>query len=121
MDSEKLIASTGVRIASAVLALLCVAAIGWQPIVAVVAGLLAVFGLILSFRSSYEAWMRMAARLQTVVTTFLFGACYLLVVPLFAAFVRMSDPLRLRRREGESSWITTRREAQDARSYQRMG
>ena len=121
MDSEKLIASPSVRIASALLAVLSVAAIAALPIVAAVAGLLAVFGLILSFRSSYDLWMRMAERLQTVVTTFLFGACYLLVVPLFAAFVRMSDPLKLRRDKAASSWVATRQEVHDARSYQRMG
>jgi drug/metabolite transporter (DMT)-like permease len=121
MDPGKLIASPGVRVASALLVIVSVAALGFQPIVAAVTGLLAFLGLIMSFRSSYQAWMRMAERLQTVVTTILFGACYLLVVPLFAAFVRMSDPLRLRRPKNESSWVGTRQEARDARSYQRMG
>ena len=108
-------------IAILLLAALCVAASDSQPIVGAVVGLLAVFGLILSFRSSYQLWMRMAERLQSVVTTLLFGACYLLVVPIFAAFVRMSDPLQLRPRKGASSWVAMRREAHDARSYQRMG
>jgi hypothetical protein len=121
MDFERLIGSPSVRIGSVLLAALCAASIGVHTFVAVLAGVLAALGFILSFRPVYDAWMRLAPRIQTVVTTLLFGTCYLVIVPIFAVFVRMSDPLRLRPRDGESSWIAERRDASDVRSYQRMG
>ena len=79
------------------------------------------FGLILSFRNTYDGWLRLATRIQIVVSILLFGACYLLIVPLFVPFVRIADPLRLRKRKGESSWVVTGRDANDVRTYQRMG
>ena len=123
MDFARVVGSPGIRIVSVLLAVLCVAEIGVQPYVAAGAGLLAALGLILSFRSSYDGWMRVASRIQTVVSALIFGACYLLLVPLFAVFVRIADPLglRLREREGESSWVVKGSDANDARSYQRMG
>ncbi len=119
MDFDRFIASPGIRVASLLLIALGVGSIGSYPMIAVVAGVLAAFGAILSFHSSYDAWLPLAERIQKVVTTVLFGACYLLIVPLFSIFVRAGDPLRLR--ESDSSWVTEQREASDAQSYQRMG
>jgi drug/metabolite transporter (DMT)-like permease len=121
MEFDSLVASLRVRIATIMLALTCAVFIGRLPLLAVIAGILAVLGGLLSFHASYVLWMRFAARLQTVVTTILFGACYLLLIPVFAVFVRMGDPLRLRMSADDSTWVPIERDADDVQSYQRMG
>jgi hypothetical protein len=89
---------------------------------AVVSAVLTFLALIHSHRTIYSGWMRFAEVLHTVVVTLLFGACYLLVVPLFFLIAWVSDPLRLRRSSNtDSFWIRRKTQAQDTGYFERMG
>ncbi len=134
MNPEKIIASVGVRRATLALALLCVVVItsqqsdffsgarGGLQILAISSGVLALIGAIYSFRVTYDAWMRSAKILNTVVITLLFGMTYIVVVPLFAAVLLVMDPLRLRRRsKDETFWVPRRSGELDLTSLQRLG
>ena len=80
-------------------------------------------GLVFCSRRGYAAWMRIAVRLQSVVTAVLFGLCYLAIAPFFAIFAKRSDPLRMRRsrRDQESFWLERRPHPGDSDAYERMG
>ena len=135
MNPDQLVASRGVRIATAALAILSVATIALAQrgessnsgslVLVVGIGLTAatILGLILSIRPVYTIWMKFARILNTIATTLLFGAVYLLAVPWIVVFVRISDPLKLRRRaaRAETYWISRRREDDSPESFQRMG
>jgi hypothetical protein len=69
-------------------------------------------------RPLFQAWMHVAEGLQRVVTATIFGACYLVLAPLFAVVTWVRDPLHLRRRS--TSWVSRRAEI-DAASLERMG
>lgn len=69
----------------------------------------------------YRWWLRVAARIQTVVVTILFGACYLLVVPLFSLMLVLRGRLRSRRGAERSDWIDVPAEDTTVESFQRMG
>lgn len=126
MDVSRFIGSATVRLIALVLA----ASFAWVALgvtagrlpwyAALVSGLLAWIAVVHSSRPLYAWWMRVAEALHTLVITVLFGACYLLIVPLFGLLTRRRDPLRLRRRRLESSW-EVRRGSIDARSLERMG
>lgn len=87
---------------------------------ALVTGVATAACLPLSSRRFYPIWMRWAERLNALVMTLLFGACYLLIVPLFFLLQWKSDPLRLRSRsQAKTFWRP--RPPRDARSFERMG
>lgn len=134
MNPNRWIGSTAVRCGTAVLAALSLTAAlvyrrelvpGASGIVfaaAVVCGILAAIGFVHCFRAVYTWWMKFADVLQTVVVSILFGACYLLIVPIFALIVRILDPLRLsKRRETGTLWIRRRPDAYDWNSFERLG
>jgi hypothetical protein len=134
VNSDRLVGSVGVRLATLLFLLLSVTVVvlykhGSFPnvskallIVAVVAGILAFIGVIHSIRTVYTAWLNLAMTLNTVMITILFGACYLLVVPVFFAIRWPSDPLGVRKRsEVETFWIRRRRSRCDLASLQRLG
>lgn len=130
VDSAKLVGSPGIRLATIVLVLVGLGGVAlyrrepsslvfWPTIVV---GLLALIALIHCFRRLYAQWMRFAAVLHKVALTVLFGACYLLVVPVFHLIVRLLDPLRLRRKpEADTFWVERRRPDVDPVSLRRMG
>jgi hypothetical protein len=69
----------------------------------------------------YAGWMAFAHRLQVIVTTVLFGAIYLVVVPLFALVAVTGDTLRLRRSSRrETFWVRRRPERHDDAFFDRM-
>lgn len=134
MNSDRLVGSDGVRLATLLFLLLSVTAVvlyergsfpnGYKAplIVAVVAGILAFIGVIHCVRTVYTAWLKLAMTLHTVIVTILFGFCYLFVVPVFFVIRWPSDPLRVRKRsEVETFWIRRRRSRCDLASFQRMG
>ena len=134
MNSDKFVGSVGVRLATLLFLLLSVMAVvlyerGSFPnvskaplIVAVVAGILAFIGMIHSVRKVYTAWLNLAMTLNTVMITILFGACYLLVVPVFFVIRWPSDPLGVRKRfEVDTFWVRRRRSRCDLASLQRLG
>lgn len=127
MSVNRLVGSLVVRVATAALAVLCVSlatiANGGPRLVfygAIASGVLTWLGLVHSFAGLFKRWMRFAEALHTVVVTVLFTVVYVLVVPLFGVFVWIRDPLRLRRRAGETSWVS-RNSNVDAISLERMG
>lgn len=71
-------------------------------------------------RSGYAKWMKLAAAMQQVVTTILFGLVYLGVVPLFSIVARILDPLFLRKSRRESYWIPRRKIELDREYFRRM-
>lgn len=93
---------------------------GLLRIAIVVLGFLTALALIHATRRGFAAWMKGAAVLQRIVTTILFGACYILVVPLFALLARLKDPLGLRTRSEDTYWIPRKRSALDRESLRRM-
>ena len=134
MDPSRIVGSAGIRVATLAVLLLSatgvllrdhivVAGAGDALFFSVIGGgFLALIGLIHSFRAVYSRWLRLAKLLQTLVITILFGACYLLIVPLFFVILRASDPLRLRTRsEPESFWLPRRGARTDEKSLARMG
>lgn len=134
MTTDKLIGSVGIRIATMLFSLLCIMGIilsryrffgetgGPALTLTVVSGILAVVGAIYSFRSVFSLWMRFAKVLHVVVTTLLFGACYIVVVPFFFLVIRLFDPLCLRKQpEPRTFWIQRRNVRVEVVSLQRMG
>jgi hypothetical protein len=134
LDLNRLIGSAGVRAGTLAALLLSVSALvvrdriaasgaeGALFLLAVGAGVVALLGMIHSFRRLYAGWMRFAEVLQKVVVSILFAAFYFLLVPWFLVMVRILDPLRLRTRsESESFWIPKRRQGIDGKSLSRMG
>ena len=89
----------------------------------VIFGLLALLGCIHSFHGVYRAWMNFAALLQKGISTILFGACYLFMVPFIVVFVRISDPLKLKASASKQDtfWIQRHADEKNVASYQRMG
>ena len=69
----------------------------------------------------YQWWLRTAAKIQTVVVTVLFGACYLFVVPFFSLIMVVRAALRSRGRAERSDWIDLPPEDTTVESFQRMG
>jgi hypothetical protein len=133
MNSDRLVGSVGVRLATVVFFLLSVTALalyerGLFPngrallVLAVGSAILGFMGMIHAFRTLYARWMRWAMILHIGMITILFGACYLLVVPVFFLMVWPFDLLRLRKRiEPETFWIRRRSSTCDLTSFQRMG
>lgn len=134
MNIDRLIGSTGIRVATLTILLLSVAVILFRGqtvlsgardalfFLAIAGGVLAFIGLIHSFRSLYSWWLKFAALLQRLVVTLLFGSCYLVIVPWFFLMAHAIGVLRLRNRsEPKSFWIPRRRVDCDARSLARMG
>jgi hypothetical protein len=134
MTPDELIGSAGIRIATVVFSLLCVAGFvvshygvfaktrGPVLTLAVVCGILAGVGAIHCFQGVFSLWMRLARILNTVVTTLLFGACYILVVPFFFLVIRLLDPLCLRKRpEPPTFWLERPHATVDITSLERMG
>jgi len=133
MDSARLVGSSLVRLATAILAGVSLATglalrgngfAGMRSVLLALTigtGILAFLGLVHSFRLLHTAWLAYARVMHVLAVTVLFGACYLLIVPVFWLILRPFDPLRLRRRSrGNTFWIP-RREEFDPTSLQRMG
>ena len=133
MDSARIVGSSGVRLTTAVLMLACAGG-GWLLRAAsfpnarrvllfltVALGFAAFIGLIHSFRAIYSGWLAFAGVLHVIAVNAIFGACYLLVVPLFRLIVLPFDPLRLRKRADATSFWVEREEDPGPDSYQRMG
>jgi len=74
-----------------------------------------------TYKDFYDLWMRAAKTLHAGVAAFLFGACYILVVPIFFLMIWPFDVLRLRRSDAPTFWIRRRTASCDLRSLQRMG
>jgi hypothetical protein len=134
LNPDRLVASTGVRIAGAVLAAACMLSVrslrGLPPsaarsavtALAWLTGLCAFLCAVHASRRGFELWTAFAARLHTTMTTAVFGACYLLLVPAFALIVRFLDPLRLRASSDlRSYWIPKRRVEIDREYLRRLG
>lgn len=133
MTSNRLVASRGVRLLTLVLAVACVLLTGWLRslpdsglrsglrFVAWILALGTVLSAVHATRSGYAAWMKLAAAMQQVVTTTLFGLVYLGVVPVFSIVARILDPLSLRKgtRLG-SYWIPRRKVELDREYFRRM-
>lgn len=133
MNSDKLIGSVGVRLATLVFFLLsATAAVLYARslfpngkallVLAVGSAILGFVGVIHASQTLYVLWMRWAMTLHTGMIIMLFGACYLLIVPVFFLMVWPFDLLRLRKRsEVETFWIRRRSSACELASLQRMG
>jgi hypothetical protein len=130
---DRIVGSLGIRLAAAALALACVCgallyrgrafpdAQGLVLALSIASGVLALMAGVHTSRAVYARWLALSQRLHSLVVTVLFGACYLLVVPLFRLIGLTRDPLRLGRRDpGETFWIP-RREDQGPESFERMG
>jgi hypothetical protein len=130
MNPDRLIGSAGIRFATLILALLCLAAMALDFLsqAGVVlrtltfgCAILTFMGIVYSFRAVYSLWMRVAKALHAVGVTLLFGACYLFIIPLFFLISWAFDPLRLRNRsEPQTFWIPRRRTPCDLTFLQRM-
>jgi hypothetical protein len=88
----------------------------------VAGGVLTFMAFVHTTRGIYARWLAFAAKLHSVVITILFGAVYLIVVPIFALVTWPLDILRLRNRPGLGTyWIDKRPVADVASELQRMG
>lgn len=134
MTTDKLIGSAGIRIATIVFSVLCVTGVilsryrffsetrSSSLSLAIISGILAVVAAIYSVRPVFLLWMRFAKVLQVLVTTLLFGACYIAVVPFFFFVIRLMDPLGQRKQpEPRTFWLERRSTGIDITSMQRMG
>jgi hypothetical protein len=86
----------------------------------IVAGILTWVAFVHTHAALYRLWMKFAHVLHTVAISVIFGACYLLIIPIFRAVLWFRDPLGLRRPPEESSWVA-RTAKSDALSMERMG
>jgi 3-hydroxy-3-methylglutaryl CoA synthase len=133
MDSARMVGSSGVRLATALL-MLALAGSVWLLrtarlpnartvllIVTVALGLATFMGLIHCFRALYAGWLAFAGVLHVIAVNAIFGACYLLVVPFFRLIVLPFDPLRLRKRAGAASFWVDREKDPGPDSFERMG
>jgi hypothetical protein len=135
VDIERIIGSRGIRGVTLVAAVILVTtmvlrAYGIAPwtggraflVFSVGVGFIAFIALIHSFRTLYDRWLAVAAFLQRVVITLLFGGCYLLVVPWFALLARVIGVRGLRGRPGPRSfWVRRRHSPCDESYFTRMG
>jgi hypothetical protein len=133
MSTEKLIGARVTRITTVALGILAVlgltiswsgsgGGLSWVRTLAIVCAVLALLGGIHCTRAGYNLWMRFAKILSGVMTTIVFGLCYLLLVPLFVPIVWLLDPLRLRRgTESQSFWHHRQSAPVDEEMLRRMG
>ena len=121
MDPIRLVGSALMRCAALLFAGACAAAavhqLAW---LAIASGVLAFISLIHSFSSLYTAWLAFAEVARVAVITVLFGACYLLVVPVFRLVTLFSDPLLLRNRSRAETFWSERLDDSDPGSLERM-
>jgi hypothetical protein len=134
MHVDRIIGSTGIRVATLAVSLLLVTVVVLRehPIASgardalfflVVGGsVLAFIGLIHCFRVLYSRWLTFAGFLQQLVVALLFGSCYIFIVPCFYLIMRVIDLRRARSRSAlKSFWILRRRVECDAKYLTRMG
>jgi H+/Cl- antiporter ClcA len=94
----------------------------WIRISAIVCALLAGIAGIYSCRAVFSWWMRFAKVLNGVVTTVVFGLCYLVLVPFFVPLIWALDPLGLRGGSKPASfWHQRRSTPVDVDTLRRMG
>jgi hypothetical protein len=130
---DRIVGSLGIRLAAAGLALACLFgsllyrdrafpdASGTVLFLTIASGVLALMAGVHVSRAIYARWLALSQRLHSLVVTVLFGACYLLVVPVFRLIGLTRDPLRLGRRDrAETFWIP-RRQDPGPESFERMG
>jgi hypothetical protein len=86
----------------------------------IVAGVLTWVALVHTHPKLFQLWMQFAHVLHTVALSVIFGSAYLLIIPIFRALLWFRDPLGVRRRPEETSWVT-RTATVDAQSMERMG
>ena len=133
MDIERIVGSSGARIVAAGLCALLAFAIAlrryslypWTEgtpffVFLIVLGICAFIAVIPSFRTLYYRWLAFAEFLQGIVVTVLFGACYLLIVPLFAVIAHALDSSRVRTKS-KSFWRPRHPAAGDESYFSRMG
>jgi hypothetical protein len=132
MNMEALIGNRRVRAAAVAFALLSAGAIATDPagawprwhgalrLAAWAGGFLALLAAVHWSQGIHRRWMTAAGAINVVMTTLLFGACYLLIVPVFWAMIRLR---RLGRTTAgdESQWHERRQVDLDLRYFQRMG
>lgn len=87
----------------------------------VVLGFLAFVGFVHSARSIFTKWMALAQLLHSIAVPTLFGACYLLIVPIFVLVSWRRDPLGLRQGSQTTFWTHRHCGTVDKNSLARMG
>ncbi len=90
-----------------------------RTLAVVILAILAWMSVVHASAALFALWMRFADTLHTIAVTVLFGACYLIVVPVFRLALWFRDPLSLRRAH-QTSWVSRTRTV-DAGSLERMG
>lgn len=128
MNTRRWVGSTSVRMATGLLAALCVGLVmlggsgsALTIAAAVATGVLALLGFVHSSGAIFARWIRFAEALNTAIVTALFAVCYLLVVPFFTLLLGLLRLARLRRpRERETAWVVKPAQ-EDPLSLERMG
>ena len=73
-------------------------------------------------RRLLAGWTRTALVMQRVVTTVLFSAIYLVIVPWFALVAYLRDTMGLRHgRRQKTFWRPRRQSANDESEFERLG
>ena len=133
MNVERWVGSTAIRLVTGALALACLGGIalhreqvfpgagGWVLGVSIAVGVLALMAAVHCSRGVYARWLAFSERLHTGVVTALFGACYLVLVPVFRVIGLARDPLHLHGRDKTASFWIPRRQDSDPSSLERMG
>lgn len=132
MNPATLVGTSGVRITAAALLAVTVTATvsyangllprtGATLTLLIVSAIVTFMALVHTAKPVYDAWMRFAETLHGIVVTVLFGAIYLLIVPVFAALVWPFDLLRLRKRDADTFWIAKRSVGAELKQFERMG
>ena len=128
---NRIIGTTYIRVFTALFALLCVASVyltlpgvsAAPPIhgsLRYVLGFLSLMGFVHCSRRIFDGWMALAERLNRFGTFVLFGAVYLVFVPLLVPLVRFLDPLQLRKSTRASFWEKRHQKTYDVKFFQRM-
>ncbi len=130
MNADRLVGSKIVRGVTAVAALAAASgfALAWSGRArgaltgAVICAVVTFLGGIYCARRGFALWMRFAKIVNRVMTTLVFGLCYLVLVPMFVPFVWIVDPLRLRRGSNcDSFWHERHRPPVNIDMLRRMG
>jgi hypothetical protein len=126
ITANRFVASTVARVLAPLLvaaavttALVPAGVVPYRRLAVVILAVAAWMGVVHSSARLFALWMRLADTLHTVAVTVLFGACYLVVVPVFRLVLWFRDPLSLRRAR-QTSWVPRTRLV-DADSLERMG
>jgi hypothetical protein len=126
VTTNRFVGSTAARVSAPLFAAAAMAmasvppgVVPFKTLAVVILAVLAWLGVVHASAGLFALWMRFADLLHTVAVTVLFGACYLVVVPLFRLALWFRDPLSVRRAR-QTSWVPRTRLV-DADSLERMG